>query len=396
MLLRMIRWWFGYVCFTIAGAAPERFLTLAAREGYVLWDIAKTGGVHQAKISCRQYRSLRPSVRKARVRLRVQKRRGFPFVWRVCRDKRGLLYGAVGGVVILLLLSMRVWCIDVEGNELLSADEIKQAAAECGLYAGMKKSDLEPRVVQQRLMARFPQIGWVAVNTWGNTAKIRLQEGIEIPEVENTEHPVNVLAAKSGQIIAMDVYHGTPLVQVGDAVAEGDLLVSGVLTGLEGQESFVHSSARVIAQTRRVFAMEVPLRQTSQRPNGTQVTRRSLSIFGAGIPLSFQGQPRGDYTRTLTAKPLVINGAELPVTLYEETFTMQETFTVERTPEQAREKALEEITKKQKEVLQDGRVVSASEQETVTDGVYRLEMECVCEENIAQERDILVDADQVL
>ena len=50
MLLRMIRWWFGYVCFTIAGAAPERFLTLAAREGYVLWDIAKTGGVHQAKI----------------------------------------------------------------------------------------------------------------------------------------------------------------------------------------------------------------------------------------------------------------------------------------------------------------------------------------------------------
>ncbi len=396
MILRNIRWWLGYVRFGIAGHSPERFLTLAAREGYVLWDIDKTDQGHQAKVSCRQYRKLWSAAKKAGVRLRVQKRHGLPFVWRACRGQRGLLYGTVGAVVILILLSTRVWCIDVEGNETLSAYEIKQAAAECGLYTGMPKNELEPRVVQQRLMAKFPQIGWVAVNTWGNTAKIRLEEGIAIPEVEDTAKPVNVLSAMNGQILSMDVYHGVSEVKVGDAVAQGQLLVSGVLTGAEGQESFIHASAKIIAQTRRVFVMEVPLEQMEKRTTGQQVTRRSLHVFGASLPLSFQGEPDAPYTRTLQSKPLVIHGVELPVTLYEETFAIQEPVAITLTQEQAREKALAEIQKKQTEVLKDGKVTSALEREQVVDGVYRLEMECVCEENIAVEQEILLETDSVL
>lgn len=396
MLLKVIRWGLGYVRFGIGGGSPERFLTLAAKEGYVLWDIVKTDTGHQAKISCRQYRKLRPAAYKAGVKLRVQDRRGLPYFWRTIREKRGLLYGAGGAVVVLLMLSMRVWCIDVEGNESLTAYEIKQAAVECGLYPGMLKSELEPRVVQQRLMARFPEIGWVAVNTWGNTVKIRLEEGIAIPEVEDVNQPTNVLAAKNGQIIAMDVYHGAPEVQVGDAVAQGQLLVNGVLTGLEGREQFVHASARIVARTRRVFAMEVPLIQVQEQETGTKIVRRSLNLFGAGIPLSLQGEPGSPYTRTLEAKPLVLNGVELPVTLYEETFTIHENVTVELTMDQAREQALEEIRKKQEEVLQDGSVVSSAEREQLTDGVYRLEIECVCEENIAVEQTIPVEPEPVL
>lgn len=396
MILRGIRWCLGYVRFGIAGRSPERFLTLAAREGYVLWDIAKTDTGHQAKVSVRQYRRLWSAAKKSGVRLRVEKRHGFPFVWHACRDKRGIFYGTVGAVAILILLSMRVWCIDVEGNETLSAYEIKQAAAECGLYPGMPKSQLEPRLVQQRLMARFPQIGWVAVNTWGNTAKIRLEEGIAIPEIEDTEKPTNVLSSMHGQILAMDVYHGVAEVKIGDAVAKGQLLVGGVLQSTEGGESFVHASAKIIAQTRRVFVMEVPLKQVQEQASGETVLRRSLSIFGAELPLSFQGEPQAPYTRTLETKSLVIHGVELPVAVCEETFALKQPVTVTLSKEQARQKALKEIRKKQDEVLKDGKVQSFVEREQTEGGVYRLEMECVCEENIAVEQEIFVGTDSVL
>ena len=69
---------------------------------------------------------------------------------------RELLYGNFGAIVVLIVLSMRVWSIDVVGNESLSTYDLKQAAAECGLYQGMRKKDLEPRLVQQRLMAHVP------------------------------------------------------------------------------------------------------------------------------------------------------------------------------------------------------------------------------------------------
>ena len=40
----------GYVSFSIHGKEPERFLNLAARDGFCLWDIQKKEDCHQARI----------------------------------------------------------------------------------------------------------------------------------------------------------------------------------------------------------------------------------------------------------------------------------------------------------------------------------------------------------
>ncbi|MCI9575664.1 MAG: sporulation protein YqfD [Clostridiales bacterium] len=393
MVLKIIRWVFGYVSFSITGKGPERFLNLAARDGFCLWDIQKKEDCHQARITRKEYRNLRVSARKAKVILRVEKRYGLPFLLKKWKGKRGLLYGTGGAIAVLILLSMRVWSIDVVGNETLSAYDIKQAAAECGLYQGMLKKDLEPRLVQQRLMARFPEIGWVAINTWGNTATIRLDEGLKIPEVEDTDKATNIMSTMDGQIVRMDVYHGMPEVQIGDAVTEGQLLISGINQSEKGEESFVHASAKIMAKTRRIFSVEIPLEQIKEEPSGEVLTRRSLSVFGADLPLSLQGLPEGSYTRTVESKPLILNGVELPVTFHEEIFTLQNQIPITLTKEEAKAKAMEEIKKKQEEVLkndlEDGKVLSFTERERVENGSYFLELDCVCEENIAVEQEIL-------
>ena len=119
----------------------------------------------------------------------------------------------------------------------------------------------------------------MAINTWGNTATIRLDEGLEIPEVEDTNKPTNIMSAMDGQIVAMDIYHGTPQVQIGDAVAEGQLLISGINQSESGEESFVHASAKIMARTRRVFSVEIPLEQRKEEPSGEILIRRSLDVF---------------------------------------------------------------------------------------------------------------------
>lgn len=395
MLLKLIRWTLGYVTFSIRGREPERFLNFAARGNLCLWDMEKKGAEQWACVTVRDYKKLRPFARKSGVCLRVQKRTGFPFFVRKYKEKRGLLYGAGAAAVVLVLLSMRIWSIDVVGNEMLSVYDIKQAAAECGLYQGMLKKDLDAQVIRQRLMARFPEIGWVAINTWGNTVTIRMDEGDPIPEVEDAGKFSNVLSKKNGQIVRMDVYHGTAQVQVGDAVAEGELLISGVQTTEQGEESFVHAAAKIIARTRRVFSIDIPLNQVEEKPNGAVVVRRSLDLFGADLPLSLQGEPEGNYRRTVESKPLVLNGIPLPVTLHEETFTMQDEVSVTLTQEQARARAIEELTKKQAEVLkdplEDGKVLSYTEEAALENGVYTLRWDCVCEENIAKEQELFFE-----
>ena len=47
--------------------------------------------------------------------------------------------------------------------------------------------------------------------------------------MENQETPCNIKAAFSGQILRIEVYEGTAVAKVGEAVVEGQLLISGMV-----------------------------------------------------------------------------------------------------------------------------------------------------------------------
>lgn len=61
--------------------------------------------------------------------------------------------------------------------------------------------------------------------------------------------PYSVTARKTGIIERMQVYLGAPLVEVGDAVLEGEPLVSGRVESGLGSVRYVHASALVEART---------------------------------------------------------------------------------------------------------------------------------------------------
>ncbi len=397
MLLRWIRWGLGYVEFSIHGKEPERFLNRAARDHFHLWGIRKeTRDEKEILLACvrkKAYPLLRPQAKRSQTRLRVEKRIGLPFLCRRWKGKRGLLYGGAAGVAILLLLSMRVWCIHVQGLETVDPARVKQAAYSLGLKQGMLRSEVDSRLLQTQLMQEIPELSWVSVNTWGSLVTIEARERIVTDPVEDQEGIFNIVASGAGQIVRMEVYHGTAEVQIGDAVAPGQLLVNGI-TGLETGGSLPsHAAAKVIARTKRTFSAEVPFQQTIRQPTGETVTRRTLRVFGASIPLSLEGRPDGPYTRTLEESPLVLNNMELPVSVYTETFTLEEEIPATLTAEQAREQAMEQIRAQQQDALsgsgEDGAVVSQEVYESVQDGKLVLTAECVCEEDIAQEQEVL-------
>ncbi|MCI1982943.1 MAG: sporulation protein YqfD, partial [Oscillospiraceae bacterium] len=71
--LQLTRWLIGYVRFSVLGGNPERFYSLSAHSGAVLWNISacsKSG----ACVAARRYRSLRSCARRAGCRLRVRGR----------------------------------------------------------------------------------------------------------------------------------------------------------------------------------------------------------------------------------------------------------------------------------------------------------------------------------
>ena len=388
--LKLTRWLMGYAQFSVIGGSPEKFLNQCARNGIYLWDI-RGGKNCGACVAAGKYRVLRGCARRAGLRLKVGKRHGFPFATMGIRKRRGILAGALVFVAVLGLLSMRVWCIEIVGNDSIPTAQIKAELAGMGVTTGTMKSKLEPQMIQQSLMLKFPQVGWMSVNTRGCTTEIRLQEKAERPPMETKDtRPCNIKASATGQIIFLEAYAGTAQVKEGDAVVEGQLLISGVVEDEKGTVTLKHAAGKIIAETSRTFTEEVELKRSVIEQTGQAVTQRSLNFFGARVPLSFVGKPTGNYRAEGTFTEIKLMNSILPVSLYEEKWVEEHTVNITLTREQARKEAEKQMKQKLDRELNGAKVISAVGNDNIIDSRLIYTEIVKCEQNIAQESEILI------
>lgn len=397
MLMGILRWIIGYVEFEICGTDAHRFLTGVSVRGYRLWRMKKQReNCCSACIAVRYYRELHHIAKKRRLRLCVKKRHGLPFLlkkWRKSK-KYGLFLGAICALIMLCVLSTRVWVIHVSGNENISTEEIRMVAADSGLKIGAHKNGYNPLAVENQLMLAFPELSWVTVNTWGSTVDIVILESEAKPEVEDTTAYGNVLASQSGQIISMDVYHGRALVKIGDGVAAGQLLVSGVQTFENGNVTFTKAAAKIMAHTRHTVTVTIPKEETSYRETGNRIKRKSLQIFGIPIPLTWQGIPEGNFEKATHYESLQLNGVDLPLTIYEETYMEQEAYLSPISETEAIKRGEKALREWAEETLKDGEILSNSRTITEEKNSYQLEWNCLCLENISREEPFFVELDE--
>ena len=92
----------------------------------------------------------------------------------------------------------------------------------------MKAADMRSEELKNALLSSFPQLQWLGVTTKGSVATIHVTER-SIPEkgLETDGMYPGICAARDGIISSIIIERGTPLVQVGQRVKEGDLLISG-------------------------------------------------------------------------------------------------------------------------------------------------------------------------
>ena len=94
----------------------------------------------------KKYFKIRPFVRKTHVRVHVVKRQGLPFLMKRYSKRIGLLAGVLVFALVLLLSGEFVWEIRVNGNELVSEQEILQSLEEMGLKDVYKRQVLAGEV----------------------------------------------------------------------------------------------------------------------------------------------------------------------------------------------------------------------------------------------------------
>ncbi len=385
-----IRFLRGRVRFSVKGKFPERFMNLCATRGYTLWDATRTEQGYEFSAWAGQYKKLRPCAKKAGVVLRITSKKGLPFLLGHHKKRWGAVVGGVVCVALLLLSNLFLWDISIIGLSTLQSADIMAELLELGVYQGALRDSVDVRSVERRLMMSFDEIGWVAVNIRGTQVEVRVQERVMPPQRFDSDTPCNVVALRAGQIVAMQVYVGQPMVAVGDAVAQGDVLLSGVVEDKNRDMHLVAARGSVTAHTTRELEVQVAMEQTASEYVGV-MRRYSLSFWGIEIPLWIGREPQGSFKLEKMYSPLTLFGQSAPIGVVKRQYILTGEKTVTLTPSELEEQADEKIQSLEKELLSQAVVLERKEGAEVKNGIYSLKILYKLEENIALQQEIFTD-----
>ncbi len=389
--IRFLRWLAGWVRLETEGGFPEKLLNGAAKAGIALWNSCRQGVRMTTCCYARQYKKLRPSAKKACVRMRVVERHGLPFLLHRYRARAGVAVGILVYALLLQFLSGRIWIVDIQGNDRVPETAIREVLEPLGVREGGDFGKLDVPSLQLTALQSLPDLTWLAVNLEGSTVHVQVQERGSHAPMEDGAFPSNIKAARDGRILKIETTSGQAMVQAGDAVTKDTLLISGVVDSKTGP-LLKRSSGRVVAETSRTLTAEVPLEETLLLPTGDTIFRPVFSLFGIRIPLYTDGTIPKEHALETHRHMLCAYGKELPVGLLCDRYVLLEPSPVSRTEEEAAALAAERLNERERTELGRAEITASNREGRVENSVYILTGTYACIEDIGVEEQIYLDA----
>ena len=212
------------------------------------------------------------------IELISEEEKGFPVFLKKHKSRCGLLIGAVAAIIFGVITSGLVWDIRVEGNTRISEREVERVLEECGLYVGSSHRGIDAGVIENRALILSDDISWISVNIKGTVAEVEIRETVFAEESQSMT-AANLVASRGGVIEYLEDTRGKVMVDVGEAVSEGELLVSGIYGS--DTEGFRYTVARgkVYARTERSFSVDIPLEYSKKEYTGRVKIEKYLIFF---------------------------------------------------------------------------------------------------------------------
>jgi len=382
------RWLVGYVLFRAQGGLCERFMKQVSEDGVRLWDVHPSAEGFTAICRAKDYRRLRPAAARTGTRVRHLRQCGAYVRLRPVMRRSGVLVGALVAMVVYLMLGGRIWVIDLPPCEPALEAGIERCLARSQVRLGAPIRDVDVEQVRMEAVADLPQIHSLSVYFEGCIAHvdIRLQE--DQPKAPDTS-PANVVAAVDGQILSARVTAGQSMMQVGEAVVEGELLVCGAVE-TEQETLFRHAAATVIARTERTVTVSASRREWIPAA-GRRYDQPTLCFLTGRLPLYSPVGSTDGCVQTGQERWWRLFGVTLPVgtewTVYTEIVDREVQYTDEQVVAIARLRADAALA------AQNGAaVIGRTEEEGYWNGdTYTLTVRYTCEEDIARTVPLLTD-----
>lgn len=229
-MTELIKYFKGVLRIKLISNTPERFLNICNANNISMWNLQRIDGEYYFNIYPSEYYRLKTILKKTASKTVIVGKTGAPFLAFRYRKHHCFVAGILLAFFMLYIISLFVWDISVEGNVMITDDVILDALKANGTTHGMFLKQISCDELEKYLRSQFNDLTWVSVEINGTRLIIHVKENDE-DYVELKENSVcDLTASRAGTIHSIVTRSGTPMVQVGDEVSEGDVLVSGIVT----------------------------------------------------------------------------------------------------------------------------------------------------------------------
>ncbi len=387
IFLQLYRLFFGYVSFTASDGFHERFINLCAKNGILLWNLDIKEDILTACTSVKHYKKIKTCAVRSGTITKINEKHGLPFFAAKHRRRVGLLYAAVFAVSFLAVMSTMVWSIDISGNNRVTDEQILEVLEQAGVRHGALRKSIDPAYARFYSLEKLPDLSYLTVNLIGSCIQVKVSEHAPEPTKPNTAAPCNVVSTVDGQIVTLEVYHGTKLYKSGEAVRAGEVLAGGYIELSDGAVRFKHAEAYALLRTNIDFET-VTQRNMPTLAISEEKKKVTFHILGFDIPLGKSGENKPTLSRRHT---LVINGKSMPFAFTVETYRTLTPESKTLSDEELRLSAAEAYLGKKSEMLSEAFVHAQQTKTNETDSGITIMSNTVAEISAGVAKEMLIE-----
>ena len=219
----------GTVEVEIQGFFTERFINLCKINNIKIWNIKNiVNGIVRFNIALKDFKKLKVIARKTKCNIKIISKKGLYFKFFKYRKRRLAFLLILVFILISIVSTTFIWDIDISGNTYISQEKIYDALKESGLYVGKNKIGIKTKKIINSLRVNLSDIAWAGIEIDGTHAHVKIVEKTKLPDSAINENSIgDIIANKSGIIEKITVENGTSILNVGEYVEEGRILIEG-------------------------------------------------------------------------------------------------------------------------------------------------------------------------
>ena len=342
----------GYVNILVEGYFVEKFINICNKQKIFLWNLkrSKTTIIY-TNVSIKDFKKLKPIAQKTKCKIKIKSKKGLPFIFNKYKKRKIFVIGLAMVLITIFTLSKFIWNIEVIGNEKINADEIIQIANENNLKIGKFKNKVDTKKIINKLRLERDDIAWIGIEIKGTNAIIKIVESIPKPNIIDDEEFCNIVATKDAIIKKISAQNGTPVVEEGEIVKKGTVLIAGWLEGKYTGTRYVHATGSVQGKVWYTQKERIYFKQQKKEQTGNVENKYSLNINNFKINFNKGVSKFKNYDTIETNKKVkLFSNFYLPIELIKITNTevniTDSTYTLAEAKNLGIEKAKQELNNK--------------------------------------------------